>query len=65
MTSFLIGEMLPPTAAVILRDTYQCDSVHVGAQAQALARCLNRWSQANPDPYIGAHWPTAQSAGQA
>lgn len=28
-----------------------------GAQAPALAKCLDRWSQANPDPYVGAHWP--------
>lgn len=27
------------------------------AQAPALANILNRWSRANPDPYIGPHWP--------
>lgn len=29
-----------------------------GAMAEALALLLDRWSSANPDPYIGAHWPT-------
>jgi hypothetical protein len=28
-----------------------------GGQAPALARCLDNWSRANPDPYIGPHWP--------
>lgn len=28
-----------------------------GAQAAALAKVLDRWAQANPDPYIGHHWP--------
>lgn len=30
-----------------------------GGQAAALAEILNRWAQANPDPYIGPHWPPA------
>jgi hypothetical protein len=30
-----------------------------GAQAPALVKCLDRWSRANPDPYIGPHWPAA------
>jgi hypothetical protein len=30
-----------------------------GAQPSALAKCLDRWAQANPEPYIGAHWPAA------
>jgi Domain of unknown function (DUF5615) len=29
-----------------------------GAQASALARVLDAWAQANPDPYIGPHWPS-------
>jgi Domain of unknown function (DUF5615) len=29
------------------------------ALAPALARCLDRWAQANPEPYIGSHWPAA------
>ena len=27
------------------------------AMAPALAKVLDRWSCANPDPYLGAHWP--------
>lgn len=30
-----------------------------GAQAAALAKVLDRWARANPDPYIGPHWPDA------
>lgn len=29
-----------------------------GGQAGALAKILDRWAQANPDPYLGPHWPT-------
>ena len=29
-----------------------------GAQARALAELLDRWATANPDPYLGQHWPT-------
>lgn len=29
-----------------------------GAQAAALADILERWSAANPEPYVGAHWPS-------
>lgn len=29
-----------------------------GAMADSLALLLDRWSKANPDPYLGAHWPT-------
>lgn len=29
-----------------------------GAQAPALAKALDSWIRANPDPYLGAHWPT-------
>lgn len=108
MTKFLIDEMFPAAAAVLLRDTYHHDAVHVaeiglqatedtqiaaaaraqgravvtenaadfvaerdvvlvfmlkknlpagGAQAAALAKALDRWAQANPDPYLGPHWP--------
>ena len=108
MTRFLVDEMFPRTAAVLLRDTYHHDAVHVaeiglqatgdtlvaaaaraqgravvtenaadfvaerdvvlvfilkknlpagGAQAAALAKALDRWAQANPDPYLGPHWP--------
>lgn len=28
------------------------------AQASALARILHRWAQDNPEPYLGAHWPS-------
>lgn len=28
-----------------------------GAQAPALAKALDGWLRANPDPYLGAHWP--------
>lgn len=28
-----------------------------GAQAPALAKALDQWSRANPDPYLGPHWP--------
>lgn len=27
-------------------------------QAPALAKTLNQWAKANPDPYRGPHWPT-------
>ena len=28
-----------------------------GAQAAALAKALDDWAHANPDPYLGPHWP--------
>lgn len=28
-----------------------------GAQAAALAGVVDRWIEANPDPYVGHHWP--------
>lgn len=28
-----------------------------GGQAAALATVLDRWAKANPDPYVGPHWP--------
>lgn len=28
-----------------------------GGQAKALTVLLDRWAAANPDPYIGHHWP--------
>lgn len=28
-----------------------------GAQALALAKALDSWVRANPDPYLGVHWP--------
>jgi predicted nuclease of predicted toxin-antitoxin system len=28
-----------------------------GAQATALAKALDDWARANPDPYLGPHWP--------
>lgn len=108
MTAFVIDEMFPPSSAVLLREKYRRDAVHVGeagllatedsqvaafaraegsaivtenvadyaperdvvlvfvlkrklpaggAQAPALAKALDQWARANPDPYIGAHWP--------
>jgi Domain of unknown function (DUF5615) len=27
------------------------------AQAAALAKALDGWATANPDPYLGPHWP--------
>jgi hypothetical protein len=29
-----------------------------GGQAPALAKALDQWAHANPDPYLGPHWPT-------
>jgi hypothetical protein len=29
-----------------------------GGQAPELARILDQWAQDQPDPYLGAHWPT-------
>lgn len=29
-----------------------------GAQARGLARVLHQWATANPNPYLGQHWPT-------
>ena len=31
-----------------------------GGQAAALAEVLDRWAQANPEPYVGHHWPPAR-----
>lgn len=28
-----------------------------GGQAKALAVLLDRWADANPNPYVGHHWP--------
>jgi hypothetical protein len=28
-----------------------------GAQAPALAKALDSWMRANPEPYLGTHWP--------
>jgi hypothetical protein len=28
-----------------------------GAQATGLAKILDRWAQAHPNPYLGPHWP--------
>ncbi|HET7388870.1 MAG TPA: DUF5615 family PIN-like protein [Nocardioidaceae bacterium] len=28
-----------------------------GAQASALASALDAWARANPEPYLGVHWP--------
>jgi hypothetical protein len=28
-----------------------------GAQSPALAKILDAWARANPDPYRGHHWP--------
>jgi hypothetical protein len=28
-----------------------------GAQAAALAELLDGWARANPEPYVGTHWP--------
>ncbi|MDA2811341.1 DUF5615 family PIN-like protein [Nocardiopsis sp. RSe5-2] len=30
-----------------------------GAQAAGLAKVLADWARANPDPYLGPHWPDA------
>lgn len=30
-----------------------------GAQAEALAKALDGWALANPDPYLGTHWPAS------
>jgi hypothetical protein len=27
-------------------------------RAAALAAILDNWAAANPDPYVGAHWPS-------
>ena len=29
-----------------------------GAQASGLVDVLARWATANPEPYVGAHWPS-------
>lgn len=29
-----------------------------GGQTAALAKALDEWARANPDPYLGPHWPT-------
>lgn len=28
------------------------------AQAAALAKMLDQWARANPEPYMGSHWPS-------
>ena len=109
MSAFLVDEMFASTSAVLLRDSYGHDAVHVadiglrgaedadvaaiaraqgraivtenvadyagerdlvlvfvlkknlpagGGQAAALAKCLDRWAQEHPDPYLGPHWPS-------
>lgn len=108
MTAFLIDEMFPAAVALLLRETYGHDAVHVaeiglraaddaqvaaaaraqgravvtenvadfaaerdvvlvfvlkknlpagGGQAAALAKSLDHWAQADPEPYLGPHWP--------
>lgn len=108
MTAFLIDEMFPVAVALLLRQTYGHDAVHVaeiglraaedayvaavaraqgravvtenvadfaaerdvvlvfvlkknlpagGGQAAALAKSLDHWAQAHPEPYLGPHWP--------
>lgn len=31
--------------------------LRAGGQAPAVAALLTRWADANPDPYVGHHWP--------
>jgi hypothetical protein len=31
-----------------------------GGQAVALARTLDRWALAHPEPYLGPHWPPTE-----
>lgn len=31
--------------------------------AEHLARLLDKWATANPDPYLGLHWPPTPDAG--
>lgn len=108
MTAFLIDEMFSAAVALLLRETYGHDAVHVagiglraaddaqvaaaaraqdravvtenvadfaaerdvvlvsvlkknlpagGGQAAALAKSLDHWAQAHPEPYLGRHWP--------
>lgn len=108
MTAFLIDEMFLVAVALLLRQTYGHDAVHVaeiglraaedayvaavaraqgravvtenvadfaaerdvvlvfvlkknlpagGGQAAALAKSLDHWAQAHPEPYLGPHWP--------
>jgi len=108
VTAFLIDEMFPAAVALLLRETYSYDAVHVteiglraaddaqvataaraqgravvtenvadfaaerdvvlvfvlkknlpagGGQAAALAKSLDHWAQAHPEPYLGPHWP--------
>ena len=108
MKGFLIDEMFPRAVAVMLREEYGHDALHVAeigllatedalvsataraagravvtenvrdfarerdvvlvfilkrnlpvgsALSVALARILDEWAQATPDPYLGAHWP--------
>jgi len=109
VTAFLIDEMFPAAVALLLRETYSYDAVHVteiglraaddaqmaaaaraqgravvtenvadfaaerdvvlvfvlkknlpagGGQAAALAKSLDHWAQAHPEPYLGPHWPS-------
>jgi hypothetical protein len=109
VTAFLIDEMFPAAVALLLRETYSYDAVHVteiglraaddaqvataaraqgravvtenvadfaaerdvvlvfvlkknlpagGGQAAALAKSLDHWVQAHPEPYLGPHWPS-------
>lgn len=108
MIAFLIDEMFSVAVALLLRETYGHDAVHVaeiglraaddaqvaaaaraqgravvtenvadfaaerdvvlvfvlkknlpagGGQAAALAKSLDEWAQAHPEPYLGPHWP--------
>jgi len=109
VTAILIDEMFPAAVALLLRETYSYDAVHVteiglraaddaqmaaaaraqgravvtenvadfaaerdvvlvfvlkknlpagGGQAAALAKSLDHWAQAHPEPYLGPHWPS-------
>jgi hypothetical protein len=46
---FLIDEMFPAAVCERLTD--------LGHDDRALASMLDRWAVANPQPWIGLHWP--------
>jgi hypothetical protein len=43
---FLLDEMFPPKSRLPQR-----------GMAEHLAQLLDAWATANPDPYLGLHWP--------
>lgn len=56
----LVTENIADFAAerdLVLLFVLKCNLPAGGGQAKGLAVLLDRWAAANPDPYVGHHWP--------